>query len=242
MKMQAEYKTIFILGSLAFLSLQVLKAETACCGDAQYDSSVEDCCGGVVVPIGHCCSGQEFDPETEECCGGTIVEKGRCCNNRPLEEGFECCNELTPPSPYNPETTCCTSSALYAKGTMLPEDITKCPNRVANPNYHPDSNGCGTPGWEYIVPQTDVTLTVSFTECCNTHDICYQICNAVRADCDTGFFNCLHGACYAQIPPVLAIIGIPLCATRAGIYYLAVDVGAEAGFNDAQRRACQCCP
>lgn len=197
----------------------------------------------VIANDNGCCGNIKFDPADEECCGGTtIVAKGRCCNGTELEEGFECCNKLSPPLRYNPETTCCTESDLYAKLTVLPIDISKCPDRVAHPNYEPTQDGCGMPGWELITPQTDITMTVLFKECCEGHDLCYQIYNASRSGCDATFLDCLNRACVQQIPPVLAVIGLPLCAARAAIYYLAVAWYGEAGFNDAQRRACQCCP
>ena len=137
----------------------------------------------VIANDNGCCGNIKFDPADEECCGGTtIVAKGRCCNGTELQAGFECCNKLSPPRPYNPETTCCTESALYSKGAVLPIDISKCPDRVVNSNYEPKEDGCGLPGFEYIVPQTDFTTTVSFKECCNGHDLCYQICNASRSE------------------------------------------------------------
>lgn len=124
MKIYNTYLSVLSFAFIAVVSIQWVRAsDDNCCGDTKYDPSTEECCGGT-----------------------TVVPKGRCCNGQELEEGFECCNKLSPPLPYNPKTTCCTESALYAKGTALPLDINKCPDRVANPKYKPTYNGCGRPG------------------------------------------------------------------------------------------------
>lgn len=33
------------------------------------------------------------------------------------------------------------------------------------------------------------------TECCNTHDSCYETCNTDRDTCDNEFKNCLENMC-----------------------------------------------
>jgi hypothetical protein len=121
MKMQAQYKTILILGSLAFLSLQVLKAETACCGDTRYDPASEECCGGTIpVPKGRCCNGEEL-LDNEVCCGGIVaVPADECCGGLVINPGgqgccagevyslarAQCCDGSVQDSAY----ICCTAS------------------------------------------------------------------------------------------------------------------------------------
>lgn len=139
------------------------------------------------------------------------------------------------------KTTCCTESALYAKGSWLPNDVTKCPDRIQRPGYQASQNGCGAPGGEWV-PDTDLLQRISFTPCCTIHDHCYQICQADRLNCDGQLTACMARLCADNIPLDLAILHLAACFSQADIYGLAVMAVAGPGFNDAQRQACQCCP
>ena len=226
MKMQAQYKTILILGSLvAFLSLQVLKAETSCCGDAQYDSSVEDCCGGVVVPIGHCCSGQEFDPETEECCGGFIVEKGRCCNGEQLQESEYCCND----QPYSDPWVCCNDTAINptTKTTLSKSlDFSAIGNairEVSSTVLSVTGAGCA--------PQMSgpVTLSVEWEthkECCSNE--------ITKLSSISGSANIQSAAITCQATPTVAILPPQV----AGIRFI-VTLGLSASFSLTGEQTCE---
>src|SRR5215469_1326989 len=57
---------------------------------------------------------------------------------------------------------------------------------------------CGCPTSPTPIPQG--YKRVSFTDCCNAHDVCYGTCRQPRADCDTNILTCLQNACTARYP------------------------------------------
>jgi hypothetical protein len=202
------------------------------------------CIQSVKAEEENCCGDTRYDPASEECCGGTTpVPKGRCCNGEELEEGFECCNKLTPPRPYNSETTCCTDNALYAKTAIISDIKSKCPDSVQREDYVKTANGCGTEGFNWKILQYASYGFVSWNSCCNGHDYCYQDCGYPQISCDNKFLSCMTSKCASDIPTPLLAILFPNCALQATAYYGSVLAGGKLfSYNDAQDQACQCCP
>ncbi len=65
---------------------------------------------------------------------------------------------------------------------------------VPKENPGSDINGCGS----YSVNLDGIFNYFgagNFTQCCNAHDGCYEVCNEKRKTCDDHFYSCLSGMC-----------------------------------------------
>jgi hypothetical protein len=79
---------------------------------------------------------------------------------------------------------------------------------------------------------------------CDYHDACYDVCypagcwapgQSPKEKCDKEFYDRMLAVC-AQSTHRFA------CELEAETYYLAVKVGADVAYDQAQRRVCRCCP
>ncbi|MBU0719025.1 MAG: hypothetical protein KJ749_12310 [Planctomycetes bacterium] len=85
---------------------------------------------------------------------------------------------------HNPTYSCCWVAESASEGACLP-------SAVDDPSY---PNGCGTD--EIDVP--DNYGSVSFSNCCDKHDCCYNCCAeplVTRRMCEDAFHLCLHQQC-----------------------------------------------
>ena len=109
------------------------------------------------------------------------------------------------------------------------------------------SNGCGS--LDVIFDDSDSSLIYfdkAFTECCNTHDHCYDKCNADKEDCDYAFKKCLYAFCKEQDREMRKnrnldnLFDTAKCKAKAKLSFVTV-VGVGCGsFRNAQKKACLC--
>ena len=142
---------------------------------------------------------------------------------------------------YDPTTACCTATGVQPKHPLA--SVSACPNKVPHPGYTATFNGCGGEGSVFnpIIPGH--YGAANFTPCCNNHDICYGICNDVKATCDSTFLTCLTASCDAaySAPGVLNSIQRANCHGVANTFYAAVSNAGGGFFETAQDGACDCC-
>jgi secretory phospholipase A2 len=101
------------------------------------------------------------------------------------------------------------------------------------------SNGCGS--LDVIFDDSDSSLIYfdkAFTECCNTHDHCYDECNADKEECDYVFKRCLYAVCKREDKRNL--FDEKKCKAKAKLSFVTViGVGCDS-FRSAQKQACIC--
>ncbi len=105
-----------------------------------------------------------------------------------------------------------------------------------------DTDFCGDKSWNGCGPGflpdwlRDIADEVSgFEEQCNSHDVCYGICDRKRSVCENAFKNGMYGECD----------GDSLCEFLADLFYAAVNT-AGAGIcvdsrddcTESQRQLC----
>ena len=90
-------------------------------------------------------------------------------------------------------------------------------DRVPREGHKPTSNGCGT-------SMIKISSKISFTSCCDKHDICYDTCGSVRLRARSQHSSPSHG----EHP------GIPILAVCAGGIGARPNADLQAGLN-AQR-------
>lgn len=102
-----------------------------------------------------------------------------------------------------------------------------------NPEKNSDPVGletCGS-GWnEPIVP--DNPLGFRFTNCCRSHDSCYDRCGPSRQQCDGDFCRCMRRTCEQYTIPYLRT----RCDALATLYCDTVVENGEGPFNNAQKK------
>jgi hypothetical protein len=138
---------------------------------------------------------------------------------------------------YDTDTSCCTPSGVQQKYPIV--DLSACPNKVPHPGFVAVPNGCGPSGGALTPIIPNRFGSADFTQCCNTHDICYGTCNDVKSDCDNSFLACLQGSCrsaYSSKP-----VRLRACLSVANIYFRAVSSRGENAYESAQKEACDCC-
>jgi hypothetical protein len=150
-------------------------------------------------------------------------------------------------SVYDPTTACCTPSGVRVKYPIA--KTSDCPGKVPHPGYVARFDGCGSKASVFNpnrVPQG--WGGADFSQCCNSHDVCYGTCNREKGnDCDSPFFDCLSTACAAAYPLdsiTHALLNHQLyeqCLNAATTYYAAVSLGGAGPFEAAQAHACDCC-
>ncbi len=63
---------------------------------------------------------------------------------------------------------------------------------ITNPDNVPDYNGCGSYNFNINFEHYNMH---DFDKCCNVHDVCYEICNESKKNCDNSLGSCLNSAC-----------------------------------------------
>lgn len=139
---------------------------------------------------------------------------------------------------YDSATACCTSTGVVQKNPIA--DLARCPGKVAHPGHTCVPNGCGGSGG---VPVPNSFLAANFLPACNTHDCCYDRCNANRGGCDTDFQATLRASCNAAYPGTgfLDSRKRAMCLSTADTYYEFVRDRGQPYYDQAQRQSCDCC-
>jgi hypothetical protein len=199
---------------------------TCSCDDGN-DCTQDNCSGPPSCRCSHqkltnsmCCNGVKFDPATQGCCNGKI---------------------------YTKATQCCEMNMIVAKNPIA--DLNKCPNRVPNPSWTFQYDGCSNP-----VPFIDKDnpaggrdtqfANAARTAPCDDHDRCYQTCNpaaGAKDACDLAMLNGMLAVCNASTEPQNIVDS---CRTWANRYY---NIGlrsrfAQTAFDNRQKQVCNCCP
>ena len=109
-----------------------------------------------------------------------------------------------------------------------------CTNRVPNPYWTPQPDGCSAP---LLGDNPAGCPNTNFHEVCDQHDICYQTCNNQKTTCDSAFGNALMNFC----------AGVPQgkcrndCIYWASWYVWAVGEFGYIFYAADQSAACACC-
>jgi len=122
-------------------------------------------------------------------------------------------------------------------------------DRVPREGHKPTSNGCGT-------SMIKISSKISFTSCCDKHDICYDTCGSVRlrarsqhsspslslillaaaqskTQCDKEFRECMLSLCKRRK------LGSE-CEGQANMFMIGVSMGGCGSFLESQKNACEC--
>lgn len=114
-----------------------------------------------------------------------------------------------------------------------------CASPVKDTTFIPTPNGCSTPtGNDPAALFSDYCVGAgsSFLAPCNSHDICYQTCGAVKSMCDSLFLDNMVAVCLG-----VNLLCLPRCMLWAGTYYTAVASVGGSSFTADQCAACTCC-
>jgi hypothetical protein len=119
---------------------------------------------------------------------------------------------------------------------ILPRRVSAdvCKERVPNPDFHPQPNGCGS---SFPVPST--FGNVDITPACNSHDACYDTCKSSRHACDASFLADMKKRCSQGNTP--GSTALTNCLGAADLYYRVVSSAGGSAYDQAQQNACICC-
>ncbi|REG24507.1 group XII secretory phospholipase A2 precursor (PLA2G12) [Archangium gephyra] len=119
-------------------------------------------------------------------------------------------------------------------------DLAKCAHPTPHPGWDPSihHNGCGAEGGVSIA---DEYGKAHFLAACNSHDTCYNTCNASKATCDEQFRKDLRATCKRAFPLLIETPQRRFCLLMAEEYKLAVVLGGKNAYEDGQKEACECC-
>ena len=188
---------------------------------------------------GNKCTQDNCSGQPNCACSHQNLTNATCCNGRmidPTRQG--CCNGRI----YDKMTQCCEQQMVVAKNPIA--DLNKCPNRVPNPNWMYQYDGCsnvpdnpaGGRGTAFSNPQ--------HTGACDEHDRCYQTCwgtnmEGGRLTCDGRLRDIAVTTCNnaTQDPPAVR----QSCLTWADRYYRGLRRWGGGAFEDRQKSVCNCC-
>ena len=217
--------------------------EKACCPLGTGCGTVnKPCCDNVCgtsccKPKEDCCGDTECCPPDRECCGEKCCPEGEGCVRGKCEKICKTETARGVSRVYNPETQCCTEGGIEPKYPI--RYFTLCEKtRVARKGYKPTSNGCGPEGGPKL---PDSFGKASFLAVCNKHDLCYGKCRSDRKACDRKFCQGIKAACQKAYPKAKSKMRIR-CDNRAELYCDGVTALGSLAYDDAQSKACQCCP
>lgn len=107
--------------------------------------------------------------------------------------------------------------------------------RTSVPGYTPQPNGCGTTQF----PMQVEGERWGFTDCCNTHDICYGTCGTDYHVCESAFATCLNDICEANYPDASSPEG-SACRSTAQLFQTATKLAGCVYYTASQEHACDC--
>jgi len=180
------------------------------------------------------CNGVTYDPATQGCCD---IGDGFFSNDQVYDLETECCedpdigmNQVVNKNPITP-------------GVIL---LGMCNNRVPNPNWEFDLDGCSfpfSPDWkDNPAGGSDTHFGGIGNGPCDNHDRCYQTCNPdsnARLVCDRTMLAEMYRVCNTSTAPKPIVDS---CYKWANTYYLGLLEGGQFAFDSRQREVCNCCP
>ncbi len=100
-----------------------------------------------------------------------------------------------------------------------------------------DVNGCGSVGTAWI-PDSFLFI-VSFTDCCDAHDLCYATCGKSKTGCDFSLGSCMKQKCNALwfMPPIMAA-----CWAQTTLYVAGLTPGGWPAYETEQDTNCEWAP
>lgn len=225
--------------------------EKTCCRDADYPPS--GCWYGIPqfqlqLGDGRCCA--VVDPYASRK-QYVLID----AHNRYTDVPCPFCGDKT----FDPDTQCCIDDKLVQKYPI--EDLSQCPNRVPHPGHKAGANGCG-PAFlqavQFMIPHG--YKSVDFTDPCDDHDRCYDTCNNLKSQCDLSFFENVSQLCDEFYNPIIPVEADPTlkarfrferirCQKMAQRFMEAVSDESvisiihwgQKAYDDAQKKACDCC-
>jgi len=198
-----------------------------------------------------CCSvkDQEVCLQSTNADGEVCCPPERSCNGECCPEGEECIRGECKPycrnerargvtRVYDPETQCCTKNGIERKYPI--RNFENCrETRVPRPGFKPKGGGgCGPEGGPQV---PNGYKKASFLRACRLHDRCYDTCRSKRSECDEKFTKRMKNAC-KNTYPVPGTRNRVRCMRRAELYSDAVTALGSFAYDEAQSKACQCCP
>ncbi|CAL4192874.1 unnamed protein product [Meganyctiphanes norvegica] len=129
----------------------------------------------------------------------------------------------------------------FIDSTIDEDCIYTCPRgkiMIPNPDHKPTSNGCGSFGVFY--DREDLSRP-EMADCCDEHDICYDLCGSEKEDCDRKFKRCLYNSCNVN-EDSMDILTFKKCQGGAKLLYTATMALGCTSFREAQSKACICQP
>ena len=166
-------------------------------------------------------------PEGLTCC--SVKDQEVCLQSTEPGGGQVCC----PPERRCNEKCCPDGEECIRGECKLPRDASR-----ARGSSRRGGGGCGPEGGPQV---PNGYKKASFLRACRLHDRCYDTCRSKRSECDEKFTKRMKNACKNTYP----VPGTPnrvRCMRRAELYSDAVTALGSFAYNEAQSKACQCCP
>jgi len=132
----------------------------------------------------------------------------------------------------------------FVENSIEEDCFIECPKGsllMPRANHEQTANGCGS--LDMIFDDSEesyIYVEKEFSECCKTHDFCYDTCSEDKDFCDVKFRKCLYKVC--RTDKHNKFLDNIKCKLKAKLFYMAVvGVGCHS-YKDAQRNACECVP
>jgi hypothetical protein len=122
-------------------------------------------------------------------------------------------------------------------------DLNQCPNRVRNPNWTYQYDGCSNVPDNPALGRDTQFANPQHTGACDEHDRCYQTCwgtnmEGGRLICDQRLRDIALATCSAS----QEVLGTRLeCTFWANRYYSGLRRWGGGAFEERQRSVCNCC-
>ncbi|XP_023323403.1 group XIIB secretory phospholipase A2-like protein [Eurytemora carolleeae] len=118
----------------------------------------------------------------------------------------------------------------------------ECPKgntKTPKPDHVQTANGCGSLDITFDDSnESFIYVEKEFSDCCHSHDYCYDTCGEDKDFCDVKFRKCLYKVCSGEEHK--KFLDNKKCKLKAKLFYMTVvGVGCQP-FKDAQRNACDC--
>ena len=132
----------------------------------------------------------------------------------------------------------------FVEHTIGEECLFECPKAgfiaVPRKTHKASANGCGS--FDFLFDDSEesfIFVEKEFSQCCNLHDHCYDVCGADKDECDLKFKKCLYGSCKNRRQE-LDFLQSKKCRLKAKMFYITVlGIGCQS-FISAQNEACEC--
>lgn len=219
----------------------VVKAGWHCGGNPATTGSANNCPECQICVNNRCvpAGGGACTDEGDKCTSDVCIT-GSCAHIPTLVGANECCNPNT--------------------GNVVPKnpisDLSECPNRVANPNWTYEYDGCtNVPDNPTGCPDTlfsnydNPPGNPNPSGPCDFHDRCYQTCyspqdytsGSARYNCDYGMYTRMVEVC-DDATSACAITNYLQCLSWASVYFDGLRLFGGGAFDDRQQSVCNCCP